>query len=176
MKKALKIVSIVLSIIIFIGALGFTVIYILDQRDEIDADTLPIIKSIPIAVEFFKDEVDEIEEEEEIDPADLFAGDVTVWPEDVSETFAEFTGGTIDNATEMSPNDRYEKAWIIVYENVTASEITSYLSELEDDGWTVDNEAENEYWIINGATKDEYEVSIMHRIDDNSLNLELITK
>jgi hypothetical protein len=179
MKRPLKITFLLIALTISLILILSSVLYFLHQSGNIDATTLPVIKNIPVITDFLSDEDEEISEETEEteeEQEDLFSEEVTEWPEQVSSDFPEFTEGDIDTATEMAPNDRYEKAWIVVFQNVDDTYVENYLAELEEEGWDINDEVVTELWIINGATKGNKEISLMHRIDDNSLNVELISK
>lgn len=109
------------------------------------------------------------------DESEYFAGEVTTWPDLISDDFIEFKYGTITHATELGKNDRYNHAWVVEFSNVPENHFDSYISELQELGWEVSDKVTTDIWIIQSASKDDLETSLMLKIADSKLNLELFS-
>lgn len=179
-NKRIFIFIVILIIISIFDILG--IIYILENNNVIDTHLYTFSNDIQD-----NDEVTEPEDEDTTDeasnqpqkeedaPAESW-GEVTEWPEEIPNYFPEFTEGTISTYTLMKKNDRYESAWILSYSNVSASDITNYMSQIEKSSWVLSDPVETEIWTVYTAIKDDYEICFMKNTQDGVTNIELITR
>lgn len=108
----------------------------------------------------------------DVSTGNLKIGDTTVnvdenqtWPSDLASSVPKFSGGKIQGTSKTG------NTWIVVIENATEADYTSYKKALENAGWTADGEELNfaEIKTYSAKNAQDYQISVSYTPQDKAI-------